>query len=155
MTIESTRPAFWQHLRKPFDQWMFSVPMPRINPDALSVLTVLLAICFVVAMALGWEGVAILLLAGQLFMDGLDGAVARKQGWRITEAERRHGQKIDFFCDRLCEGIMFSWPAFMVPWFALCIINSILAYASFQQQRALVQPLRFVFLLVLLLQFVF
>lgn len=155
MTIESTRFALWQQLRRPVDRWIFAIPMPRMNPDALSALTVVLALCCIVAVAFERYGLAVLLLAGQLVLDGLDGAVARKQGWRTTAAERRHGQKVDFLCDRLCEGIMFSWPAFFVPWFALFLINSILAYLSYQQQRALAQPLRLVFLLVLLLQLIF
>lgn len=148
MSIASTRWSVWQRIRDPFEAWFAALPLPRINPDLLSLASLLLAALFVMAVWVGVPFVAWIFLAVHLLLDGLDGAVARRYRFRRTKREQLHGQLVDFAADRGSEFIMFFLPTFFVPWFPLFVVNVALTIVSVAKQRALAMPLRQLFFIV-------
>lgn len=148
MSIESTRPHFWRSPRRRIDGWYDRLPLPAVNPDLISLGSLVLAVMFLISLWYGQTTLAWIVLLIHLFFDGLDGAVARRHGTRKTSAEHNHGLFVDLTVDRIAEGLLFLWPAFQLPWLPLFFVNVVLAVLSFIFRRALVQPLRFVFFLV-------
>lgn len=142
MSVESTRPRFWQKLRQTTDRWILLLPLPRVHPDVLSIISLMFAGGVLYELLLHHTFLAWVFLALNLFLDGLDGAVARKFSFRTTEAQRRSGELIDLLVDRLSEGMIFLAPQLFVPWFWLFLVNSALAVVQYRSKRALVQPLR-------------
>lgn len=145
---ESSRPFWWNRLRLGVEAWYASFPLPRINPDVVSLSAILVSFLFVVAVSNELSFVAWLFLCVLLFLDGLDGAIARKYGIRKTAADKRHGQLVDVVADRASEGILFVIPPFFLPWFPLFLVNIILTVITLRTQRAFILPLRLAFFVV-------
>ncbi|MBI4415103.1 MAG: CDP-alcohol phosphatidyltransferase family protein [Candidatus Kerfeldbacteria bacterium] len=152
MSIASTRWSVWQRLRTPFEAWFAALPLPRINPDLLSLASLSLALLFAMAVWVGVPFVAWVFLAVHLLLDGIDGAVARRYRFRRSKRDRLHGQLVDFAADRGSEFLLFLLPAFFVPWFALFVVNVALTIISVAKQRALALPLRQAFFIVYSIQ---
>lgn len=146
--LEASRPDLWNRLRSDVNAWYATLPLPRINPDIISMLGVLVAFLFVVAVSAELPFVAWVFLLVHLFLDGLDGAVARAFQVRKTAAQRSHGQVVDMVFDRASEGILFVIPPFFLPWFPLFLLNILLTALTLQKQRAYILPLRLVFFVV-------
>lgn len=141
MTIP-TRPNFILRFRNLADGLLIKLPLPRINPSIISVLSIFISLLFVIFWPVGWW-LGVIFLSLTLFFDWLDGAVAKK-----FEMQSRRGWLIDVFCDRLSEVIIFL-PFFNL-WFYLVIFNILLSIFSFSSKRHLILPLRFAFLLYLI-----
>ncbi|MFH1171686.1 MAG: CDP-alcohol phosphatidyltransferase family protein [bacterium] len=150
--IEDTRPAYWNRLRARVDRWYASFPLPRINPDLVSLVAIFVAFLFVVAVSIQLLFVAWIFLVIHLFLDGLDGAIARKYLYRKTRIQQQHGQLVDIIADRASEGVLFVIPPFFLPWFPLFLLNTVLAIVAVRQQRMLIVPLRLLFFIVFTIQ---
>lgn len=128
------------------------MPLPSINPDIVSVVSLLVAFLFVVAVSMQLWFVSWIFLVVHLFLDGLDGAIARKFQVRKTPSQQQHGAVVDIIVDRASEGILFIIPPFFLPWFPLFLVNVLLTMLTFQKRRALIFPLRFAFFIVFTIQ---
>ncbi len=148
MSIESTRPVLWQKIRHVTDTGFLALPLPKVNPDAVSLGSVVAAVAFIVALSLGLAWIAWGILLAHLLLDGADGAIAKRYRFRRSKADRRHGQSVDLVADRASEFLLFLWPAFVWPWLPLALLNIGLAFLSVRYQRALVLPIRQAFVIV-------
>lgn len=149
------RLSFWQPLRTPLERWFEQLPLPNINPDLVSVGSVVLAFAFVVAVSQQMYGVSVVFLLLHLFLDGADGAIARRFRLRKTRIARQHGTLMDVFADRLSEAVIFLWPGFFWPWFPLFVLNVALSILSIRFRKSLVLPVRAVFAAVFIVSLVF
>lgn len=158
MSVATTRPQFWQSVRKATDRFFAALPLPRIHPDIISALGVLtaLGVFFMLKESAvpGYSRVfttvaALVLLFIHLLLDGADGAIARRFHFRKNASQVRYGELVDLTADRLSEGIIFLAPGLFFPWFIFFLMNLICAIVQFRTHRALVQPLRVVFFIAL------
>ncbi len=129
-------------IREMTDRVFLKMPLPKINPNTVSGISVLTSLIFVLVLKYSLV-LSIILLAATILLDWLDGLIAKKHNLCSEE-----GCMADIASDRLSEGIIFI-PFFM-PWFYLFALNNILAYLSFARRRHIILPLRHVFLLYLL-----
>ncbi|MFH0962044.1 MAG: CDP-alcohol phosphatidyltransferase family protein [archaeon] len=136
-----------EFLREFYEKLVGKLPLPKINPNILSLLSIAASILFVVVFGIS-RTVGILVLLSAILLDGLDGAVARK--WRgAFRTSEEAGYCVDLYSDRLSEGIIFS--VFFIPWFPLFAANCLLSFFGAGARRHIVLPLRGVFLFWLLL----
>ena len=124
-------------VRKAADRVGTAIPLPDINPNILSGLSVVLSMLFV--LFLGYPQAAASFLGGVLVLDWLDGLLARKHN-RVTE----EGYLADVASDRFSEAIVFL--PFFFPWFYLFCINCMLALLSVKRRKHIILPLRHIFL---------
>lgn len=123
------------------DSLLMRLPLPKINPNFVSGLSVISSVFFI--LALGYSQVlAFAIAVAVLVFDALDGIIARK--YRLETDE---GYMIDVTSDRLSEGIMFV-PFFM-PWFFLFAANCFLTLIGFRMKRHIILPLRHIFVIYL------
>ncbi|MBN1646224.1 CDP-alcohol phosphatidyltransferase family protein [Candidatus Woesearchaeota archaeon] len=130
-------------LRKLIDTPLMAMKLPNVDPDLISVLSVLLVVVAIMHHSnlwwvFGW-------VMASLIFDWMDGVIARKHN-RAT----KRGYIVDVYCDRLSEGILFT--VFFVPWFYLFILNMILTVIGFKTKVHFNLALRLIFLVVLVLQ---
>lgn len=132
---------YWMvRFRKWLDSFvMEDVPMPNINPDLVSIMSVfVLAFGFLYQKDL-WIFTFVFL---SLILDWLDGVIARKYD-RVT----RHGYWVDVICDRLGELIIAIYsPLLWLPFF---VINLIMTFINTKTKVHLILPIRFAFLIFL------
>jgi len=125
-------------MRKIIDRAGSVLPLPNVNPDVLSGMSVLTSMLF-----LAFTGFSMFLsfvfLIATLFLDWFDGLIARKYG-KSSET----GYITDTASDRFSEGIIFS--AFFFPWFYLFALNCLLSIISVAKKRHFILPLRQIFL---------
>jgi len=120
------------------------LPLPNVSPNLLSGASLFLSIAFMV-MAFRRAFVPAIAVLGLVFLlDALDGIVARKYS---RESEK--GAAIDFFTDRLSEGIV-TLP-FFFPWFILFGLNNLVSIIGLAKKRHTVIPIR-LFLLIWLVR---
>jgi len=124
-------------MRNGIDKIGVVMPLPNVSPNALSGLSIVFSLLFV--LTLGRPFVALALLACILMFDWLDGMVARK--YNKTSEE---GYLIDVASDRLSEAVVFL--PFFFPWFFLFSFNCILALLAVKRSKHIILPLRHVFL---------
>ena len=120
---------------------MEGVPLPNINPDIISAMSVFTAaVAFMYRGNLAWIFIFLLV---SLLLDWIDGVVARKYN-RVS----RHGYWVDMICDRLVELMIAIYsPMFWLPMFS---INFILTFVNLKTKVHLMLPIRAAFLLFLL-----
>lgn len=120
---------------------MEGVPLPNINPDIISAMSVFtVAVAFMYKENLWWIFMFVLL---SLILDWGDGVVARKYN-----RASRHGYWVDIICDRLAELLIAIYsPLFWLPMFA---INFILVFVNLKTKVHLMLPIRAAFLIFLL-----
>lgn len=147
-SIEATRPHIWQTLRSHSRKTLLAYPLPKVNPDTVSFLSVCMAGLAVFAFTQSAYAAAWLFLALNLLFDGLDGAIAEKFHLRRTKSAQRHGEFVDLVTDRASELILFAWSPIAIMWLPLGIINSVLAFVQYKTRHALVIPLRLIFFLI-------
>ncbi len=135
-----------EKLRKFADAAIIDLPLPKINPNFVSGLSVLAAITFVLSLRFSYA-IAFAALVINLLLDLFDGVIAKKYG---LESEK--GYMVDVFADRLSEGIIFI--PFFAPWFYLFALNNALSMYSFVSYKHVILPLRHVFLAYFFLAFV-
>lgn len=124
-------------VRNGIDKIGVVMPLPNVSPNALSGLSIVFSLLFV--LTLGQPFVALALLVCALLLDWLDGMVARK--YNKTSEE---GYLIDVASDRFSEAVVFL--PFFFPWFFLFSINCLLAFLAVKRSKHIILPLRHVFL---------
>lgn len=129
-----------RRVRGVIDQVILWLPLPRMNPNHISGLTIITSLLFVLMLRYSYAA-AIALAAITVLLDWVDGVIAQKHSLCSEE-----GYVVDVASDRLSEGIMFV--PFFLPWFYLFLLNSFLTLFSFSGKRHVVLPLRQVFLIV-------
>ena len=128
-----------KRMREATDSILLRLPLPRINPNVISGLSILTSLLFLLVLNLSaWLALAFIMVT--IVLDWLDGLVAKKHNLCSEE-----GYMVDIASDRLSEGIMFI-PFFM-PWFFLFALNNVLALAGFTRNRHIILPLRHLFLI--------
>lgn len=135
-----------EYVRKIGENIFRIVPLPKINPDVVSALSLVISV-FILFTANIYHQVLILSLVWLL--DILDGAIAIKHHVRKTEEDKLKGWMVDVTADRLSEGIISL--AYFIPMFPLFILNTILTLWSFKKKIHIILPLRqglFVYLLI-------
>lgn len=129
-------------LRDRADQLLIFLPLPNLNPNIVSMLSVL-AMMMIFFVSNLYQVLFFVILS--IFLDWLDGTIARKYN-RINES----GYIIDALCDRASEGVIAI--VLFYPWFYLFVLNLILLFISWQRKINLLMPLRLIFLLVIILK---
>jgi phosphatidylglycerophosphate synthase len=128
-----------QEFRKKTDHILLKLPLPKINPNILSALSVVTSLFFV--MALNYSSVlALIIFIISFSLDLFDGLVAKKH--KMTS---ENGYIVDIICDRISEGILFI--PFFNPWFYLFALNNLLTVVSFVRYKHTILPLRFAFMI--------
>lgn len=132
--------------RRIFDKLGFLLPLPKINPNIVSGLSVLCS--FVFLFLFKTHAVfAMVLLIVILLLDWFDGLIAKK--YRLESEE---GYICDVAADRFSEGIIFV--PFFNPWFFLFVFNNLLSLYSYKYKTHVSLPLRHVFVIYFLVRFV-
>jgi hypothetical protein len=137
------KPKIARGVRAAFDPFLLRLPLPRMNPNLLSGLSILTSLCTIVVWAHS-PPYGLALLAITLLLDWFDGLIAKKHS-----LSSETGYIVDVAADRISEGIL-TIP-FFVPWFYLFVLNTILAVWSFAKKRHIVLPLRHLLFVVLLI----
>jgi len=130
--------AYVRELRAIVDPIALQLPLPRIDPNLVSALSVVTSLGFLLA----WNhsrALALLLLLITVSLDWCDGLIAKKY-----ELCSRKGYLVDLVADRVSEGIIFL--PFLVPWFCLFILNSILTLFGIAKRKQIILPLRAAFI---------
>lgn len=137
-----------QKIRTRLDNLALKLPLPKINPNALSFLSVVFSLIFWFASKnedkLWSTGIAIACLIIIIMLDWLDGLVAKKY-----KSASKFGWLVDVFADRLSEGILFL--SFIFPWFYLFVLNVVLSIISYRTKVHFILPLRIIFLIYFLI----
>lgn len=128
-----------RRVRAVVDYLFLRLPLPKVNPNVLSGLSIITSLLFVLTLRVS-STVALSFIIITLLLDWFDGLIAKKHNLCSEE-----GYIVDLVSDRVSEGIMFT--PFFVPWFFLFVINSILAVVSFIKRKHIVLPLRHAFLI--------
>lgn len=126
-------------IRDKTDKLGAALPLPDVNPNAVSGLSIITSMLFVLFIRL-YPFIATVFLLATLILDWLDGLIARKFGKTSEE-----GYLADVASDRFSEGIIFA--VFFFPWFYLFLANCILSMVSVKRKRHLVFPLRHAFII--------
>jgi len=134
-------------LRSLTDKLLLSLPLPKINPDIVSALSVILSIFFILYSNLTYQIIMLVLI---IFLDWLDGLIAKKHQYRKNEKEKEKGWMIDVFADRLSEGIISI--IYFMPFFFLFFINCILSLWSYKSKKHFILPVRAILLLYLIIK---
>jgi len=128
-------------LRAMTDYFMLRLPLPKINPNIVSGMSIITSLGFVLSLSLSENLIiSFAFLAATLLLDWLDGLIAKKHNLVSEE-----GYMVDVVSDRLSEGIIFV--PFFVPWFFLFSLNNILAIFSFTRKKHIILPLRHIFII--------
>lgn len=127
-------------LRAITDYYVLRLPLPRINPNILSGLSIISSLGFILSLSLSESSLKLpfAFLIITLLLDWLDGLIAKKH---CLASEK--GYIVDVASDRLSEAILFI--PFFFPWFYLFTINMILTMFSFVRNRHIILPLRLIF----------
>ena len=125
-------------LRAITDSIPLQLPLPRVNPSLVSALSIVTSLAFILVLkhspVVAWSLVVITLL-----LDWLDGLIAKKH-----ELCSREGYLVDLIADRISEAILFI--PYLVPWFCLFILNSILTLFGIAKHKQIILPLRAAFI---------
>ncbi|USN53187.1 MAG: CDP-archaeol synthase [Candidatus Nomurabacteria bacterium] len=121
--------------------WIFR--LPNVSPDAISLVGFCLSL-FVIPVFSISRAWTIALLIFILFLDWLDGAVARQY-----QRGSQHGWLVDIGLDRFSEAVIFL--PLGVFWAALWCVNTLLSLVGIFFHKSIALPGRFIFLLALLL----
>jgi len=125
-------------LRAITDSIPLQLPLPRVNPSLVSALSIVTSLAFILVLkhspVVAWSLVVITLL-----LDWLDGLIAKKY-----ELCSREGYLVDLIADRISEAILFI--PYLMPWFCLFILNSILTLFGIAKRKQFILPLRAAFI---------
>ena len=133
-------------LRSKVDKVGLALPLPNVNPNAVSGLSILTSMLFVLFLS-HFPLVSAVFLIITIMLDWFDGLIAKKFG-RVSE----EGYIVDVMSDRLSEGIIFS--VFFFPWFFLFVLNCLLSMRSVVRKKHIIIPLRHIFLVFYLLSII-
>ncbi|MEM5773121.1 MAG: CDP-alcohol phosphatidyltransferase family protein [Candidatus Aenigmatarchaeota archaeon] len=127
------------------DKFMRPLAKLNISANRISWFSLLLSIFVSLLLRAGIVLLGIVLLFLVLFLDGLDGFIARKK-----KQTSFNGLVVDLSCDRLSEFIIF-YPSIVFIGFAT--FNSFLAVLRLNNKKFFILPLRHLFLIKLLITF--
>lgn len=130
-------------LRNRLDNLTNWLPWPNINPDFVSYgsFIVILPVIFLTD-----KPFLLLVFVGlSLLLDWSDGSIARRYN-----RQSARGYWVDLISDRLSEAVLAF--AFGDLWLALFVTNIIISFYSWQIKINFVMPVRFIFLLLLVLK---
>lgn len=140
--------GFIEKSRAVIDFWMLRFPWPKISPNLISYLALPFSLVFIFL----WRPfplLALIILMIVLFLDWLDGLVAKK--YHLASEK---GWLVDVATDRFSEGIIFAY--FFHPWFYFFVANVILTFISYKVKRHIfILPLRQAFFLYLIVYYSF
>lgn len=125
-------------LRAMTDYYLLRLPLPKINPNIVSGLSIISSLGFVLSLSESSLKLPFAFLIITLLLDWLDGLIAKKHSLASEK-----GYIVDVASDRLSEAIIFI--PFFFPWFYLFTINMILTMFSFVGNRHIILPLRAIF----------
>ncbi len=129
------------------DEIILKAPLPRIHPDVISALSLILSVFFVFYNNVSYH---ILILVIVLLLDWLDGLVAKKYQYRKNEIEKERGWMVDVVSDRLSEGIISV--IYFMPFFPLFSLNCFLSLWSYKSKKHFILPVRQILLLYLVVK---
>lgn len=135
---ENTKFRSVNSLRSKVDRFGLALPLPNVNPNFVSGLSILTSMLFVLFLRIS-PIISIIFLIITVLFDWFDGLIAKKFG-RASE----EGYLVDLVSDRLSEGIMFSVVFF--PWFFLFTLNCLLTMRAVVKKKHVIIPLRHIFL---------
>jgi phosphatidylglycerophosphate synthase len=145
-SVPRRRPVASAH-RKVLSAIERRAPLPNIHPSWYEVLALASSILYLFA----WTpGQRIVLVTIALLADFLDGATARRHG-----RSSRAGYITDVVTDRASEAFIFAAAASSIlgqVFFLLWLVNCAPAFYSMRANRHTALPLRFAWLIVLMLQ---
>ena len=121
-----------------------NLPLPKINPNKVSALSLIFSLLFIIFFNYS-KIISILFIFLVLLFDFLDGAIAKRYYKESVE-----GYIVDVTCDRISEGIIFSF--FFFPWFFFFSINLWLTILSFYNKKHIAIPLRHIFIFYLIIK---
>lgn len=113
-----------------FDALVWPLKKLGLTPNQVTVLTPIFAIIFAYFLAKGAYTAALVILAGSVLFDALDGHLARQ-----TKSATKYGAYLDTILDRYVESIIYlsflliPLPEIFAPaqfWVALCIIGALM-----------------------------
>ena len=134
-------------IRRKTDKIGLALPLPNVNPNVISGLSVLTSMLFVIVFP-KFPIISAVFLTFTILLDWFDGLIAKK--FQRTSEE---GYVVDVMSDRLSEGIIFS--AMIFPWFFLFFLNCLLSMRSVVKEKHIILPLRHLFLIYLVILMVF
>lgn len=145
--MEPQKTRFAKALRKPFDNFAIKLPLPKINPNIISVASIITSLVAAGFLVNDYFGGFVLFLLITLSLDWMDGLVARKH-----KIPHKHGFVYDVVSDRLSELILFS---VIYQWVLILVfINSFLTLNSFRTGKYWTMPLRQVLLVFAVVKFI-
>lgn len=145
--MEPQKTRFAKALRKPFDEFAIKLPLPKINPNIISILSIITSLIAAGFLVNDYFGYFVLFVFITLILDWMDGLVARKH-----KVPHKHGFVYDVVSDRISELILFS---VIYPWVLILVfINCFLTLNSFRTGKYWAMPLRQILLVVALVNFI-
>jgi phosphatidylglycerophosphate synthase len=146
------RPSIARFYRAPLERFERHVPLPRVAPAWYSAASLVLSA--MVWLVLPDSPFVAVLVAGALVADWLDGATARRYALASP-----NGYLTDVVVDRVSEGLIFAPLAitalhgglFGQVFLGLWVVNCALAVYSVRSGRHRILPLRFVYLVALVI----
>ncbi|MDI6806388.1 MAG: CDP-alcohol phosphatidyltransferase family protein [Candidatus Aenigmarchaeota archaeon] len=139
--------ADWRDIgHKTIDALLAPLENLKLSPNRVSWLSVVISIFVYFSLQKSLLLIGILLLLFVLFLDALDGFLARKK-----KVESFKGLVVDTSCDRLSEFIIF-FPSKL--WIMLAIINVYVTLGRLKNKNIFIIPLRHIFLILLVIGFV-
>ena len=127
---------------------MESVKKPKIRPDTISALFLVLSIFFVFYNNILYQ---ILMLTIVLLLDRLDDSIAKKYQYGTNRAEKEKRWMVGAFSDRLSEGIVSI--IYFMPFFFLFSLNCFLSLWSYKSKKHFILPVRQILLVYLIVKF--
>lgn len=127
-----------KRVRAIIDSVGLQLPLPKVNPSPVSAPSVVTSLAFVLVLKHS-PVLALLLVVVTLLLDWFDGLIAKKY-----ELCSREGYLVDLIADRISEAILFI--PYLMPWFCLFILNSILTLFGIAKRKQIILPLRAAFI---------
>ena len=143
---------FRTKFRGPIDNFLIKLPWPKINPNYISLSTIITTLVSVAFFLKGQIWLFCIFLLVTLLLDIVDGTIARKY-----QLNNLKGWIFDKVTDRVSETILFLliWPIGLI-FVALNIVTMILSYkGKYSFWFILISPLRVVLLVVYIIKLVF
>ena len=144
--VKHKKLKYVKEFRKIMDYYPLKLPLPRINPNIISGLSIITALLFILSLKYS-KFLAFILIIVTLLFDWFDGLIAKKHNLGSEK-----GYIVDVAADRISEGIMFI--PFFVPWFYLFTLNCFLTLFSFIKYKHIIMNLRIVFMVYFLLTYI-
>lgn len=127
-----------KQIRAVTDYYLLKLPLPKINPNIVSGMTIMTSLGFVFSLSESSPKLPFAFLMLTLLFDSLDGLITRKHN---IASEK--GYIVDLTSDRISEAILVI--PFFFPWFYFFVINMILTLFSFVSNKHIILPLRAIF----------